>query len=414
MTEMSNRILIVDDEAEIADLIEVYLKNENYTVFICHTAEDALQCINTTPIDLAVLDLMLPDMSGLTLGQKIRERHRYPIIMLTAKNQETDKITGLTMGADDYLTKPFRPLELVARIKAQLRRYKQYNPAFSKRAMKPFEDIDERLEALLRGEEAQAPLPQGLAIMEQKLGDLKEAMEKRLLDAQLAEQRKNDLVMYLAHDIRTPLTSVIGYLNLLDEAQNMPQQQRQKYTRIALDKAYRLEKMIDEFFEITKYSLQQIQLNPEPIDLYYMLVQLTDELLPALEKNANRTAIQMPSENLTLCGDREALARAFNNLLKNAAAYSQSHTEIVISAQERDGWVEIRFQNQGKTIPPDKLERIFEKFYRADDSRNSDSGGTGLGLAIAKEIIVRHGGTIRAESQDNRVAFVVTLPQGAA
>ncbi len=280
--------------------------------------------------------------------------------------------------------------------------------------MKPFEDIDERLEALLRGEEAQAPLPQGLAIMEQKLGDLKEAMEKRLLDAQLAEQRKNDLVMYLAHDIRTPLTSVIGYLNLLDEAQDMPQQQRQKYTRIALDKAYRLEKMIDEFFEITKYSLQQIQLNPEPIDLYYMLVQLTDELLPALEKNANRTAIQMPSENLTLCGDPEALARAFNNLLKNAAAYSQSHTEIVISAQERDGWVEIRFQNQGKTIPPDKLERIFEKFYRPDDSRNSDSGGTGLGLAIAKEIIVRHGGTIRAESQDNRVAFVVTLPQGAA
>ena len=128
---MGDRILIVDDEIEIADLIEVYLNSENYTVFKFYSAKEALTCINTTELDLAILDIMLPDIDGFTLCQKIRSKYTYPIIMLTAKDEETDKITGLTLGADDYITKPFRPLELIARVKSQLRRYKKYNPAHS-------------------------------------------------------------------------------------------------------------------------------------------------------------------------------------------------------------------------------------------------------------------------------------------
>ena len=124
---MPNKILVVDDEAEIADLIELYLNNENYTVFKFYSAKAALECINTAKIDLAVLDIMLPDIDGFTLCQKIREKHTYPIIMLTAKDGEMDKINGLTLGADDYVTKPFRPLELIARVKSQLRRCKRYN-----------------------------------------------------------------------------------------------------------------------------------------------------------------------------------------------------------------------------------------------------------------------------------------------
>ena len=124
---MLGKILVVDDEAEIADLIEVYLNNENYRVFKFYSAKEALDCINTTTLDLAILDIMLPDMDGFTLCQKIRAQHTYPIIMLTAKDEEVDKINGLTLGADDYMTKPFRPLELVARVKSQLRRYKKYN-----------------------------------------------------------------------------------------------------------------------------------------------------------------------------------------------------------------------------------------------------------------------------------------------
>jgi two-component system response regulator VanR len=124
---VDDKILVVDDEREIADLVELYLKNENYSVFKYYTAKEALECIEKTDLDLAILDIMLSGTSGLAICQKIRDRHTYPIIMLTAKDAEVDKITGLTLGADDYITKPFRPLELVARVKAQLRRYKKYN-----------------------------------------------------------------------------------------------------------------------------------------------------------------------------------------------------------------------------------------------------------------------------------------------
>ncbi len=124
---MAEKILVVDDEREIADLIEVYLQNENYKIVKCYTGQEALACMEREEMDLAILDIMLPDISGFVICQRIRERHTYPVIMLTAKDEEIDKITGLSLGADDYITKPFRPLEMVARVKAQLRRYKKYN-----------------------------------------------------------------------------------------------------------------------------------------------------------------------------------------------------------------------------------------------------------------------------------------------
>ena len=125
---MPEKILVVDDEKDIADLLEVYLQNENYTVYKFYSAKEALDCIEKQEIDLAILDIMLPDINGFSICQRIREKYTYPIIMLTAKDEEIDKITGLTLGADDYVTKPFRPLELIARVKAQLRRYKKYSP----------------------------------------------------------------------------------------------------------------------------------------------------------------------------------------------------------------------------------------------------------------------------------------------
>ena len=126
---MKEKIMVVDDEASIADLVEVYLKNDGYEVFKFYNAADALDCVAKEDLNLAILDVMLPDMDGFTLCQRIREEHFYPIIMLTAKVEDIDKITGLTLGADDYITKPFNPLELLARVKTQLRRYMRYNNA---------------------------------------------------------------------------------------------------------------------------------------------------------------------------------------------------------------------------------------------------------------------------------------------
>lgn len=274
---------------------------------------------------------------------------------------------------------------------------------------KYFDEISSSMDRLVEDSADRISLSPEMDFMENRLNTIKDKLEKQKRAAQEAEQRKNDLVVYLAHDIRTPLTSVIGYLSLLDEAPDMPVEQRAKYTRITLDKAYRLEKLINEFFEITRYNLQQIKLEKKTIDLYYMLVQMTDEFYPILSEKGNTTVLRA-DENLTVYGDPVKLARVFNNILKNAAAYSYPNTEIVISALEADGYVKIVFQNQGNTIPPDKLAVIFEKFYRLDEARTSDTGGSGLGLSIAKEIVTLHGGTIEAQSKENTITFTVSLP----
>ena len=154
---MNDRILVVDDEHDIADLIEVYLKNENFTIFKYYSAREALACIESTELDLAILDIMMPEINGFDLCRKIRESYTFPVIMLTAKDEEMDKITGLTLGADDYVTKPFRPLELAARVKAQLRRYKKYNSTREEPAVNPvlsFEGLEintNTYECMLKG-----------------------------------------------------------------------------------------------------------------------------------------------------------------------------------------------------------------------------------------------------------------------
>ncbi|MEC3468850.1 HAMP domain-containing sensor histidine kinase [Bacillus sp. BR_7] len=274
--------------------------------------------------------------------------------------------------------------------------------------VKYFEEINTGIDILIQNEDKQIELSAELEFMEQKLNTLKRTLEKREHDAKLAEQRKNEVVMYLAHDIKTPLTSVIGYLILLDEAPDMPREQKAKYVHITLDKAYRLEQLIDEFFEITRYNLQTITLTKKHIDLYYMLVQMTDEFYPQLAAKGKQVVLHA-SEDLTVFGDADKLARVFNNILKNATAYSKDDSVIDITANLSEDVVSIVFENDGN-IPKDKLATIFEKFYRLDDARSSDTGGAGLGLAIAKEIIVQHGGQIYAESNDNSTIFTVELP----
>lgn len=230
--------------------------------------------------------------------------------------------------------------------------------------------------------------------------------------AKEAEDKKNELVMYLAHDIRTPLTTVIGYLSLLSEAPDMPTEQRAKYVGIALEKAERLEKLLNELFEITRYNTKTVPLKKENLDLYCLLVQLIDEFYPTLSARGN-TAVLDADENLLVMADPEKLARVFNNILKNAAAYSYPNTEISIAAHKQNANIIITIQNHGKTISQEQLKDIFEKFNRLDEARLSDTGGAGLGLSIAEEIIHLHGGEITATSQNDTICFTVILPVSA-
>ena len=272
-----------------------------------------------------------------------------------------------------------------------------------------FREINQGIDCLLSDREEQIRLSQEMQPFEIKLNTVQNILIQREQAARAAEQRKNELVMYLAHDIRTPLTSIIGYLRLLEQIPDLPDEEKDKYVHISLEKTYRLEKMINEFFEITCYNTQQITIASKAIDLYYLLVQVIDEHLPLFTEHGNYITFHA-AESLEVCGDPERLARVFNNLLKNAVAYSSKGTEITVNAEETPEHIVVTVSNHGKTIPDDKLETLFEKFYRLDESRTSNTGGTGVGLAIAKEIVLLHGGTISADSKNGLTTFTVKLP----
>ena len=270
-----------------------------------------------------------------------------------------------------------------------------------------FRQIDRGMDDLLAGKEIR--MSPEMETMERKMNQVRGILERRQMEAKLAEKRKDEMVMYLAHDIRTPLTSIIGYLRLLEQIPDLPDEEKEKYVHISLEKTYRLEKMINEFFEITCYNTQQITIASKAIDLYYLLAQVINEHLPLFTEHGNYITFHA-AESLEICGDPERLARVFNNLLKNAVAYSSKGTEITVNAEETPEHIVVTVSNQGKTIPDDKLETLFEKFYRLDESRTSNTGGTGVGLAIAKEIVLLHGGTISADSKNGLTTFTVKLP----
>lgn len=273
-----------------------------------------------------------------------------------------------------------------------------------------FVRMSEGVDRLLDEGDEPIRLPPEFDFLEARLNEAKNELRRRQQVAQQAEMRKNDLVVYLAHDIKTPLTSVIGYLSLLDEAPDMPSPQRARYIGITLEKAYRLEQLIDEFFDITRFNLQTIRLDREPVNLPHMLAQMADEFYPMLAPQGKAARVDC-EEGLTVDADPDKLARVLNNILKNAAAYSDPNTVVSISARREGNSVHIAVENQGKTIPKQKLDSIFEKFYRLDTARSSHTGGAGLGLAIAKEIVEAHGGQISVRSEAGTTVFEIELPQ---
>lgn len=282
------------------------------------------------------------------------------------------------------------------------------------RITRRFDLVSKGIDQVIQETEAPIELPPELIVMENQLNTAKATLRERRMAALQSEQRKNDLVVYLAHDIKTPLTSVIGYLTLLQEAKDMPEAQRDKYTDIALQKAFRLEELINEFFEITRFNLQDILLEYSTFDLGMLLEQLTDAFYPTLEAKQVTCSVQV-EDSLLIHGDGNKLARVFNNVLKNAVTYSYANSVIdIVALRLPDNQVEITFRNQGKVIPPHKLDTIFEKFYRLDESRSSDTGGAGLGLAIAKEIVDKHHGTITVRSNEEATTFSIRLPGAIA
>lgn len=252
-------------------------------------------------------------------------------------------------------------------------------------------------------------LPPEMVEVEKKLNHFKTEAIKNEILARENEQKKDELIVYLAHDIKTPLTSMIGYLSLLSEIKDMPQEQRNRYIDIALDKSYRLEYLINELFDVARFNSEKIVLEKEEINLNLMLEQIADDFYPTL-KEMNKKINFTSDEKTILYADPDKLSRVFNNLIKNAVNYSKENTDIDISILNKENQATVKITNKGKQIPKEKLDKIFEKFYRLDSSRTSKTGGSGLGLAIAKEIVELHGGRIYAESDMKETTFSVILP----
>lgn len=281
---------------------------------------------------------------------------------------------------------------------------------FMRRPLEYLDEVAEAAEKLAHPTEAPIELPDNLKNMQDDLNDVREQTLKSLKAAQEADQRKDDLLVYLAHDLKTPLTSVLGYLALIEDEPQISPELIAKYTGIARKKAERLEELINEFFEITRFSTSKLSLEPARTNLSRMLMQITYEFNPILKDKDLEWDLQIPESIEVIC-DSDKMERAIDNLIRNAINYSYPHSSILFSLAQTTGGVRICVQNKGQTILPEKLERIFEQFYRLDTARSSNTGGAGLGLAIAKEIVELHHGTINAYSQDEIIKFIIQLPE---
>lgn len=273
-----------------------------------------------------------------------------------------------------------------------------------------FDEIANGMDKLIEETEGSIELSLEMKSIESKMNQVNQIIKKRERDAKEAEQRKNDLVVYLAHDIRTPLTSIVGYLNLLQEtSESLPQEQQAKYVQLTLDKSYRLEGLINEFFDITRFNLQEIVLSKQPIDLRLLAEQAADEFYINGQARGQEIVIDGMTR-LVVSADPDKLGRVFTNLMKNALAYSFEQTPIEITIARTESDAIIRFKNQGPDIPEEMQGAVFDKFYRIDNSRSSQTGGSGLGLSISKEIVLAHKGDIQLRSKDNQTLFEIHLP----
>lgn len=280
---------------------------------------------------------------------------------------------------------------------------------FFKRALGYLDEVVKASEQLAMLPEDTIWLSPALKDVQIQLNATREQALHNARAAKEAEQRKNDLIVYLAHDLKTPLTSVIGYLTLLQDEPQLSTELRARYTGIALTKAERLEDLINEFFDITRFNLTAIELDKERINLSLMLEQVMSEFLPVLQEKGLTWQSEIASNVEFVC-DPDKMERVFDNLIRNAVNYSYANTSICLTLCTEDESIVIQVSNHGKTISPEKLSRIFEQFFRLDSARSSASGGAGLGLAISKEIVELHGGTITAESADESITFTVKFP----
>lgn len=246
-----------------------------------------------------------------------------------------------------------------------------------------------------------------IAIQINRMSEKLDALMKSERDAL---QANKDMITCVAHDLRTPLTSVIGYLQLATDMEKYDQKERHKYAEIAMRKANRLQGLIEELFSYTKLMSGEITLHRSEIDIVKLVEQMVEEFYPQFHENELEYNLSQNVSSCIIYADGELMARAVQNLISNAIKYGKDGKRVFVEVEKFEKEIQIRVTNFGLIIPKESLERIFDRFYRVEDSRSVQTGGTGLGLNIARQIVLLHDGMIKVESDTDGTCFTIALP----
>ena len=242
------------------------------------------------------------------------------------------------------------------------------------------------------------------------INEMRRNLGETLAQQKMVEQTKDELVTNVAHDLRTPLTSILGYLDLLQQKDTLTEEQQQKYLGIVTSKARQLETLIKDLFDYTRYDKDKVKIKKEILDLNLFMPQLVDEFYPSFMENHLNCVTHFCEGQLNIEGNGELLARAIGNLMSNAIKYGADGKLLEVYTGRLSDYAFVAIVNYGRVIPPEDLEKIFDKFYRVENSRSLKTGGTGLGLTIAKNIVTLHDGNIWAMSGDNGTRFQIEIP----
>ena len=427
-------ILICDDERDIVSALKIYLKDDNYRLFEAANGKEALEVIGKHDIHLALLDIMMPVMDGIETMVKLREQSNLPVILLTAKGEDADKVLGLNLGADDYITKPFNPAEVQARVKSQLRRLPLIWKTLlgfvlfallSLMAVIP-DYIGVRMGAWMIGlcllfaaVVYTALVMRRLQIAVRKLargdlscrvdtrrmiGDFKEHGENlnsigfgmtRAVDERMKSERlKTELITNVSHDIKTPLTSIINYVDLISK-EDTDNEKIKEYTDVLSRQSERLKKLIEDLVEASKASTGNVDVSLAPCDVSVLISQSVGEYGEKLENAQLELLISKPEQPLMIMADGRLLWRVFDNLMNNVCKYAMPGTRVYMTLELSGGEAVVSIKNISKYPLNIKAEELMERFVRGDSSRSTE--GSGLGLSIAGSLTSLMGGKFSVE-----------------
>lgn len=476
-------ILVCDDEKDIVSALRIYLSAEGYKVYEAYTGKQALGVIESNDIQLVLMDIMMPEMDGLTTVSRLREEYNIPVIMLTAKGEDTDKVLGLNIGADDYITKPFNPVEVLARVRSQLRRYTQlgsrmpekqtlsvggleldnkgkqvtidgervsltsteyemlkllmenpgqvfspksiYNRVWNEEAIGAEGTVAVHLRHLREKIEIDPGNPRYLKVVwgqgykvdtkrllwdfkshGENLNNISSGMSAALDERIKSERLKTELITNVSHDIKTPLTSIINYVDLIKK-EDIENETVQKYVEVLDRQSTRLKKLIEDLVEASKASTGNIKVDMAPCEVGVLLNQMQGEYEDKLKAAGLELIIKQPEESIRIMADGRHMWRIMDNLMNNICKYAQPSTRVYINLEVKDNRAVITFKNVSKYELNISADELMERFVRGDTSRNTE--GSGLGLSIAKSLTELQGGRLELDIDGDLFKVIISF-----